>query len=132
MPSILHDLWIISREGIPLIELFNNTKIDGSLLGAFLSAIKSFSEEIGAGSVTSLVLGDRKLIMSPCLDGSAFLVSQTDHSVKERKIKRIFKVLGEFFEELYTKDDIINWDGDLNIFDNYKNRIDIYFQMYDL
>ncbi|MFW9896544.1 MAG: hypothetical protein ACFFD7_12130 [Candidatus Thorarchaeota archaeon] len=129
---MLNDLWIISREGIPLIELFNNTKIDSGLLGAFLSAIKSFSEEIGAGSVTHLVLGNKKLVLSPCVDGHAYLVSQTDVNVKDKKIRKIFKVLGEFFEELYSAEDIINWDGDLSLFDKFKDRIDIYFQMYDL
>ncbi|MHA1915404.1 MAG: hypothetical protein ACW97V_13670 [Promethearchaeota archaeon] len=47
-------------------------------------------------------------------------------------VRKIFKVLGSFFEELYSSEELTNWNGDLSLFDKFKERIEIYFQMYDL
>ncbi len=132
MPSIIQDLWIFSRDGIPIVEIFHNTEVDSALLGAFLSAIESFSREVTGTDIRSLSFGDNKFVLTSCLKGNVYLVSRCDIKVKTKKVMKVFKIITEFFEELYTINHIENWDGDLSLFDRFKDRIELYFQMSEL
>lgn len=132
MPSFIEDLWIINRDGRPLIEVINNTELNSYLLGPFVSALESFSKELTGSELQSLTFGEKKLIITPCLKGQVYLVSNYDKSVKEKKIKKMFKLIADFFEDFYSLDDIVSWNGDPSIFDKFKDRIDVYFEMYDL
>ena len=64
MPSFISDLWIFSKDGLPLIEVFNNDKINSTLLGAFLSAIESFSFKLSGVELKSINLGQNKFILT--------------------------------------------------------------------
>lgn len=132
MPSFISDLWIFSKDGLPLIEVFNNDEINSTLIGAFLSAIESFSFKLSGAGLKSINLGENKFILTSCLEGNVYLAIKCDLKVKNKKIERIFKIIIEYFEELYTSEDIKTWDGDLTFFNKLKDRIDVYFEMYDL
>jgi hypothetical protein len=132
MSSIIQDLWIFSRDGIPIVEIFHNSKVDSILLGAFLSAIESFSKEVTGVDIRSFSFGNSKFILTSSLKRNIFLVSRTGIKVKTKKVMKIFKIITDFFEELYTINDIENWDGDLSLFDRFKDRIELYFQMSEL
>jgi hypothetical protein len=132
MSSIIQDLWIFSRDGIPLVEVFHNTEVDSALLGAFLSAIESFSIEVTGNNIRSFSFGDNKFVLSSCLKGNVYLVSRTGLKIKTKKVMKVFEIITEFFEELYSINDIENWDGDLSLFDRFKDRIELYFQMSEL
>ena len=132
MSSIIKDLWIFSRDGIPIVEVFHNSKVDSLLLGAFLSAIESFSIEVTGADIRSFSFGDNKFILTSCLKRNIYLVSRCDIKVKTKKVMKVFEIITEFFEELYTINDIENWDGDLSFFDRFKDRIELYFQMSEL
>ena len=132
MSSIIKDLWIFSRDGIPIVEVFNNSKVDSLLLGAFLSALESFSLEVTGADIRSFSFGDNKFILTSFLKGNIYLVSRCDIKVKTKKVMKVFEIITEFFEESYTINDIENWDGDLSLFDRFKDRIELYFQMSEL
>jgi hypothetical protein len=132
MSSIIQDMWIFSKDGRPLVEIFQNSKVDSIHLGAFLSAIKSFSKEVTGSDIKSFSFGDKKFILTSCLDGNIYLASRTDIKTKAKKVMKVFGIITEFFEELYTIDDIENWDGDLSLFDTFKDRVELYFQMSEL
>ena len=38
----------------------------------------------------------------------------------------------DLFQEMFTIEDMENWDGDLSFFDKFKTKIDLYFRMADL
>jgi hypothetical protein len=132
MSSIIQDLWIFSKDGRPLVEVFHNSEVDSALLGAFLSAIESFSMEVTGADIRSFTFGDNKFILTSCLKGNIYLVSRSGIKVKTKKVRKVFEIITEFFEELYTINDIDNWDGDLSFFNRFKDRIELYFQMSEL
>ena len=132
MPAFINDLWIISQDGRPLIEIINNSDINSYLLGPFVSAIESFSKELTGTELQSLTFGDKKIIITTCLEDHVYLVSGYDSKIKEKKIKKMFKLIAEYFEDLYSLEEVINWDGDPTVFEKFKDRIDVYFEMYDL
>ena len=51
MSSLIENLWIFSKEGIPIVEIFHNTELNSSLLGSFLAAIDDFSKKIGVKEI---------------------------------------------------------------------------------
>jgi len=132
MSSLIENLWIFSKEGKPLIEIFHNTEFDSSLLGSFLSAIETFTKNIVGTDLKNVSIGESKFFLTSCLNGAIFLVSKSDPKVKDKQIRKVFKVFTEFFEELYTISDIVNWEGDLSFFNVFKDRIVLYFQMSQL
>ena len=132
--KFIENLWIFSKNGTPLIEIFHNTELDSSLLGLFLAAIDDFSKKIGASDLKSVNIGDGKFILTSCLKDNIYLVGKCNLKVKDKVVRKIFKIFSQFFEELYTVDEILShkWDDDLTFFDIFKDRIDLYFQMSNL
>ncbi len=107
--------------------------MNADLLGAFLSAIESYSKKIsGGGKLTSITFKEKKLVIIPALGGYIYLVGLLNKSLKDKKIKDIFKIISDIFEDLYSENDIKTWDGDISFFDKFEERINIYFRMYDL
>ncbi|MBY9006269.1 MAG: hypothetical protein KGD63_05890 [Candidatus Lokiarchaeota archaeon] len=70
--------------------------------------------------------------MAPALDDNIFLVCEFDLNFKEKEINKIIKLLADLFEELYSIDDIKNWNGDISFFYKYRDKVLLYFKMYDL
>jgi len=133
MPSFINNLWVITQDGTPLVEIFNNEQLNTGLLGAFLSAIESYSKKISdGGKLTSITFKEKKLVIIPALGGYIYLVGLLNKSLKDKKIKEIFKIISDIFEDLYSENDIKTWDGDISFFDKFEERINIYFRMYDL
>ena len=132
--KFVENLWIFSKNGTPIIEIFHNTELDSSLLGLFLAAIDDFSKKIGASDLKSVNIGDGKFILTSCLKDSIYLVGKCNLKVKDKVVRKIFKIFTQFFEELYTVDEIVSqkWDSDLAFFDIFKDRIDLYFKMSNL
>ena len=134
MASQIENLWIFSKEGIPIVEIFHNTELDSSLLGSFLAAIDDFSKKIGASDLKSVNIGVGKFILTSCLKDNIYLVGKCNVKVKDKVVRKIFKIFTQFFEELYTVDEILShkWDNDVTFFDIFKDRIELYFQMSEL
>ncbi|TFG21575.1 MAG: hypothetical protein EU529_13175 [Promethearchaeota archaeon] len=130
MFSIIDDLWIFSKDGLPIVEFCKEGKIDKSLLGAFFSAIKSFSKKISSGDeLSSFILKDCKFTLVSALKNDAILVCKSDPKHKEKKIHKLCNVIVRIFEETFDSSDINNWDGDLSFFDDFKDKLDLYFKM---
>jgi len=129
MSRVVEELWIFSRDGIPLLEIFKNTDLDQTLIGAFLSAMKSFTEGLSGKSLKSFSFGAEKFLMIPSHNDNVFLVSKYNSSVKEKKIQKLMNVIIKFFEEMYTTKDIEEWDGNISYFDKFKDRLELYFEL---
>ncbi len=132
MSSLIKELWIFSKGGIPLIEIFHNSKVDPILLGAFLSAMESFSKEMAGTTLKGFSFAESKFVLTSCLNDSVFLVCRSDTNVKDKKIHKVIKIITEFFEGMYSIEEITNMGGDLSIFDRFKDKINLYFKMAEL
>lgn len=129
MSHIVEELWIFSRDGIPLLEIFKNTDLDQALIGGFLSAMKSFTEGLSGKSLKSFSFGTEKFLMIPSHNDNIFLVSKYNSNVKEKVIQKLMNVIIKFFEEMYSTKDIEEWDGNINYFNKFKDRLEIYFEL---
>ena len=129
MKLLMNELWIFSKDGVPLIEILQNSKVDSSIFGAFISAMGVFSKQMSGASFNGFSLGDNKYIFTSCLNNNILLVCKVDIKVKDKKVQKIFKIIAEFFEEMYSVEDILNFGGDVRLFNKFKEKIITYFKI---
>jgi hypothetical protein len=129
MSAILKELWIFSQAGIPIVEFSKDTGLDKYLMGSFVSAIKLYSQHLSEKGLNSFILENHKFVLKSMMDGNAILVCRTDVDMKDKKIDKQCEVIARIFEELYTPEDVKKWDGTLAYFDEFKEKLDLYFKM---
>jgi chemotaxis protein CheY-P-specific phosphatase CheC len=129
MVHIVEELWIFSRDGIPLVEIFKGTQINNILIGGFLSAMKTFAKEMSGKTLNSFTTGPHRFYIASSLEERAFLVCKYDSKVKEKKIKKVMEIIIKFFEDMYSINEIENWNGKISYFDKFKDRLELYFEV---
>jgi hypothetical protein len=133
MSSIIKELWIFSNDGIPIVEITVDTKLNKYLMGSFISAIKTYSQHLSEnGGLNCFIMENCKFTVKSAHHGNSILVCKTDSDIKEKKITKVCDVIARIFEELYDVDDIQKWNGDLAFFDKFKEKLDLYFKMSNL
>jgi hypothetical protein len=132
MSSLLDEIWIFSKDGIPIIDFARIGSVDKSMLGSFISAIKSFVKEISRGQLKSINVGNDKYTFTTCVQDEVILVCKSPLEVKDKKVQKICKLIVDLFDDMFSLDDINNWDGNTSFFDKFKDKIDLYFKMADL
>jgi hypothetical protein len=132
MSSLLDEIWIFSKDGIPIIDFARIGSVDKSMLGSFISAIKSFVKEISKGQLKSINVGNDKYTFTTCVQDEVILVCKSPLEVKDKKVQKICKLIVDLFDDMFSLDDINNWDGNTSFFDKFKDKIDLYFKMADL
>ena len=129
MSSVLKEIWVFSQAGIPIVEFSKNTGLDKFLMGSFVSAIKLYSQHLSEKGLNSFILENHKFVLKSLLDGNAILVCRTDVDMKDKKIDKQCDVIARLFKELYNPNDVKHWDGTLAYFDEFKEKLELYFKM---
>ena len=142
MADIVEELWIFTRDGVPIFEIIHSKdskhdkhggKMDNVLLGGFVSAIKSLSQGLsGNAGLNSFSFGKDKYIITTCLKDKIMIVSKSNADIQDKKIKKFFKIITKFFEDLYNVDEVLNWNGDAEFFKRYKDKLEMYLKMSSL
>ena len=132
MGSILKKIWIFSKEGIPIAGFGNDNLVDKTLMGGFISAIKSFSKELTDEGLKSFKMKEFLFTLKPVLQGNVILVCKTNSSIKNKKIQKLCDIVRQIFENLYGLDDLKSWDGDLSFFDSFNDKLNLYFKISNL
>lgn len=132
MPHIIVELWILSVTGIPLVNFCEETKLNEILFSALISSILSFVESSTLKELNSFTMGNYKFTCKKCLDDNVIMVGRSLSNANNKKIQQSFRVIANFFEDMFTPSDLKNWDGDISFFDKYKEKLDLYFRMSEL
>ena len=132
MPGIFQELWIFSRDGLPLADFCEEDVMDKNLLGPFLSAMKSYSQKLAESELQSFTIGKFKYTCISALNGMVFLAGRTPTKTKDKTINKACSIICKIFEDMYDPSGIENWNGDLTFFDRFKDKLDLYFKMSNL
>ena len=97
-----------------------------------ISAIKVFVKEVSKGQLRSLNVGNDKYTFTTRVQNEVILVCKSPLEVKDKKIQKITKIIADIFDDMFSLEDINNWDGDVSFFDKFKDKVDLYFKMADL
>jgi hypothetical protein len=101
-------------------------------LSNFFLVLKNVMKEISDHKLQSFKLGSDQYTCVSCCDDHLILISKTPPSIKEKHIAKLFKVIGEMVENLYSSEDIRNWNGDVSFFNDLNTKLEIYFNLSDL
>jgi hypothetical protein len=129
MPSLIKDLYIFSKGGVPIIDLYKTGDLDKSFLGGFISAIESFSRKISGCEIKGFKVGKYKFCLVHCFDNNVIIVVKAPYEAKKKKIENMCSIVEKIFEEIFDLDEIKNWNGDINIFKRFKTKLELYFKM---
>jgi len=132
MSANLQDLWIFSKNGLPLVDFSEEDAPNPAILGALFSSIQTFCNEVSGTDLQSFIMHDCKFSLLSALEGHVIIVCKTESIQKEKKIKKFFNVIVKIFEETFTIKDIITWNGDSSFFDDFRNKLNLYFKMCEM
>ena len=132
MPSVIEEIWIFTRDGIPIAEFGSKKNFKQEMVGGFLSAIKTYCQEVSGSELKSFSMGDFKFMCVSALKNSIIICCKSAMSVKEKNIQKMIKVITKMFNEMFSVEELENWNGDISLFDDFSKKLDLYFRMGDL
>lgn len=108
--------------------LDNDFNINFELVSGFLSAIDSFASSVGKDSLEEINMGNNKIIYSKMeVQGDNNLVitiiAFIHKDTNPKKIQENLNVIKKTFFEVYTPQDIVEWDGNIIKFLPFKKII---------
>jgi len=125
---------IIDQSGNALVSLKIDQDLDPSLFSGFLSAIFSFGSKSMKEQMSKLSLESDNLRVESFVqkfEGKNYIAVGLVNKNIPKSLFRLFaeSILEDFFKEY--KEDIISWNGNISIFDEFKDkikqRVDRYF-----
>lgn len=121
----LYDLYIINRHGLCLLhQKFGAIEVDSDLIGGFFSAIQQFMRDVlpigNIQTIKSLDRGDFKLLIEHASETDIFGVAISEKEDVEVR-RKLIEITNEF--EKRFKQDLINFKGDVDSFQEFKNYI---------
>ncbi|MFX1395185.1 MAG: hypothetical protein ACFFAH_16700 [Promethearchaeota archaeon] len=123
MAKIIQDLWILTQTGTVVFKRVFNSKVNAQLFGGLMSALNSFANELASGGLTNFELSSIRFTI---LKSNDFLfVSNASKKIKEKRIhEELRKIAQKFFDKYSLGFFKSEWDGDVNIFDEFEKEIE--------
>jgi hypothetical protein len=122
MVKILQDIWILSEGGLVLYHRIYDEKIDEQLLGALMSALSSFAEEIVNDGLSNFEVENNKFTLVK--KKGLLFIAKSSKKVNENKIIEELNKIADRFFELYSNEILDNWDGENTVFYNFEKEIE--------
>lgn len=132
MHPLIDDILICSKDGKNLTEFLYDDDFDPNLLSSLCSALNIHIKEATGSELNAIEIGEFKFSFFPCLDNNVLIVVKTAKKVKDKSIKKLFKVVVDIFEEMFTIEDIENWNGEKELFEKFQDKLNLYFKLSQL
>lgn len=132
MSPLLDELWVFSRAGVPIVDFSREENVDKTFLGFFISAIKTFSNKVSGRELKRFNIGNNKYTCIHCMEDEIVLVCRSPLDVNKKKIQKVCSVIGKMFEQMFSINDITKWNGDLDFFNEFQHKLNLYFRMSDI
>jgi len=114
MFDTLQDILIITESGKVVASKINNPQIEEQIFGMLISALSSFTQELTHEQLNCLEFSNLRFDLIK-RDNFIFLASSS-RRIKHKKVLRILDHVIELFFQIYPKEELNKWDGNVNIF----------------
>ena len=121
MFDILNDILIITESGKVVASKVNNPQIEEQLFGMLMSALTSFAQELTHEQLKCLEFSNLRFDLIK-KNGFIFLASSS-RKIKHKKVLRVLDHVIDLFFEHYPQEELIKWDGSVNIFQELEDYI---------
>ena len=122
MVKVLQDLYIISEGGIVLYHRVFDEKLDDQLFGGLMSALNSFAEELTNEGLSNFELQDKRYTLIRKND--ILFVASSSNKIKAKKVIEELQLIVNHFIDLYPKEILETWEGDVAIFLDFEKEIE--------
>ncbi len=109
------EFYVITDAGNCIYSKSDQAQIDQALFGGFLTALNSFSKQVGNSEINGFTLGKTKFFIYPA--HKLFFVARTDPATKDGTVRRYLREMVQIFfrrfpPEMFEK----NWDAAKDLF----------------
>lgn len=122
MAKILQDIWILSDGGIVLYHRIYDEKIDDQLLGALMSALNSFAEEIVNDGLSNFEIQDIRFTLVK--KKGLLFIAKSPKKLNEKRVMEELNKIADKFLESYSDEFLNSWDGENSQFSNFEKKIE--------
>ncbi|MHA1192590.1 MAG: hypothetical protein ACTSP9_09885 [Promethearchaeota archaeon] len=122
MVKVLQDLYVISEGGIVLYHRVFDGKFDEQLFGGLMSALNSFAEELTHEGLSNFELQDKRYTFKRKND--ILFVANSSKKIKGKRVNEELKSIINHFFDLYPKEILESWEGDVSIFLDFEKEIE--------
>ncbi len=121
MVKAIQDLWIQRKDGIVIFSRVFHQKIEDQLFGALMSALNSFVQEITDGGLNNFEI--KNIRFTIIKKENLLFIANSSKKHKEKKILAELARLAERFIEEYPESSSDNWDGCIDDYKTFENKI---------
>ena len=131
MPTkYIEDLWILLRTGAVIFHYSSKSyekKQDPNIMGAILSAVDTYSEQLSEGGISSFQFVNKKLTFFKT--HNMMFVASIRTKAKSKKVIQFLNDISDDFFNLYTVEALENWEGDVDFFQEFNNDLKTKFKI---
>ena len=124
----LDELWILNESGACMFNYAVNSKMDPLLFGSFFTAINQFGKQCSDTAIDDITMGQNFLMSVFLPDYHTTIVGRSTHTKKRKNMKKMLKEISVKFITHFSTQQITQWDGNLEIFDDFGTYIEEFFK----
>ena len=126
MVKVIQDLWILTDAGIVLFNRVYDPKVSAQLFGALMTALDSYSKEIGMGQGGINNFEIKNIRFTIIRNRNLLFVANSSKKFKEKRILNELNIISERFFSKYSEifDDFENWNMEISIFSDFEKQIE--------
>jgi hypothetical protein len=123
----LTELWILQSSGTCIFHHTKENKVDPYLFAGFFTAINQIGQHYSKSNIDGIIMSNY-LLMSDFDDeyGLTF-VARCKNTNKRKALKKTILHLKDQFKNVYNKEEVANWNGNLNHFEKFGEVMHLYF-----
>ncbi|MFX1337526.1 MAG: hypothetical protein ACFFDK_02850 [Promethearchaeota archaeon] len=126
MAKVIQDLWILTNGGIVLFNRVYDPKVSAQLFGALMTALDSYSREIGIGDGGLQNFEIKNIRFTIIRKNNLLFVANSSKRFKEKKVLNELDIISERFFSKYSDifDDFENWNMEISVFSDFEEEIE--------
>ncbi len=130
MTKFIEDLWILLKTGAVVFHYrssSSSSSVDPNIMGAILSAVDTYSEQLSEGGVSSFQFVSKRLTFLKT--HNMMFVASSQIKTKPKKVTQFLNDISDDFFNIYTVESLENWEGDVDFFDEFNKDLKIKFKI---
>ncbi len=126
MPSEINEFYIITNAGNCIYSKSTQAQLDQTLFAGFLTALNSFSQQIGKSGIDGFSLGKSKFLIYAA--HKLLFVARTDPNAKDGTVRRHLREMVQIFFRRFPAELFeTSWDTVKGLFSPLDNDYDPFF-----
>jgi len=128
LPDPVEEIWIFTKNGMPLIEFCEN-ELEPMLLAGFISAMETIINEVTGEGLKSFILNQKKYSAIKCEKSEIIILCKAPETAKDKKIRKICDTISEIMDRNLNDKKISYWDKNFPIFHKIEQQLKTYFKL---